>query len=160
MTELDDIREPHLRHDDFLGAFAILERDGHYLMVQNRRHIGGRDVLTWDLPGGQVEPGERLVEALRRELREELGVEIEGEPRFCFYQEGERRQGEERRYVWRSFFFRITGLIGEPRPQDDVLDWRMMPKDALKDELHAPYHQSFLHWVDGGGNAFQAEWCD
>ena len=74
MTEPDsDFREPHLRENDFLGAFAVIQSDAGILMVQNRRRIGGASVLTWDLPGGQVEPGEEeLVEEIMRTREEEV----------------------------------------------------------------------------------------
>ena len=62
---------------DFLGAFAVLTRREQVLLVGNDREIGGRTVRTWDLPGGRVEAGELLHEALARELREETGLALD-----------------------------------------------------------------------------------
>lgn len=53
---------------------AVLERDGRVLAA--RRGPGQSQALLWELPGGKVEPGEADADALRRELREELGVEV------------------------------------------------------------------------------------
>ena len=54
---------------------AIIERGGRVLVSQRGPGVGhpGR----WEFPGGKREPGERDVEALARELREELDVEVE-----------------------------------------------------------------------------------
>lgn len=49
--------------------------DGTRLLAARRSrppHLAG----AWELPGGKVEAGESDLEALRREIREELGVEI------------------------------------------------------------------------------------
>ncbi len=35
----------------------------------------------WDMPGGRMDPGETFLDTLRRELREEIGVEPVGEPK-------------------------------------------------------------------------------
>ncbi len=45
-------------------------------MIAQRRP-GDHLALQWEFPGGKVEPGEAPEEALHRELREELGIEVE-----------------------------------------------------------------------------------
>jgi mutator protein MutT len=57
-----------------LGVGALIIENGRILLVERAREPL-RDY--WSLPGGVVETGERLEEALRREVREETGLEIE-----------------------------------------------------------------------------------
>ena len=59
-------------------AAAVIEADGRYLITRREKgHLEG----LWEFPGGKLRPGETLPECLRRELREELGVEVTvGEP--------------------------------------------------------------------------------
>jgi mutator protein MutT len=52
---------------------AVVERDGRYLIT--RRLEGTHLAGLWEFPGGKILPGEKPEDALRRELREELGVE-------------------------------------------------------------------------------------
>ena len=160
MTDRDDFREPHLRDADFLGAFGLLRRDGRILMVGNRRTIGGREVRTWDLPGGQLEPGELLLEALHRELDEELGIEPVGDLPFLFFQEGERLVGGARRYAWRSFFFSVSAWRGEPVAGSEIQAVRWFALDELDKVLQAPYHDSFRAWLHSGGASFRSRWED
>lgn len=54
---------------------AVIERDGRVLIA--RRPAGKRRGGLWEFPGGKLEAGEDPRDCLRRELREELGVEAE-----------------------------------------------------------------------------------
>jgi mutator protein MutT len=57
---------------------AVIERGGRILVSQ--RVPGGGQAGRWEFPGGKREPGEADEQALRRELREELGIEVEVGP--------------------------------------------------------------------------------
>lgn len=56
-------------------ACAIIERDG--LVLSALRSASMNLPLKWEFPGGKMEPGEGREECLKRELVEEMGVEIE-----------------------------------------------------------------------------------
>ena len=59
---------------------AILHRDGAYFATQ--RGYGEFEGM-WEFPGGKIEPGESRDVALKREIQEELGVDIAIENLLC-----------------------------------------------------------------------------
>jgi len=56
------------------AAVAVISRDGKVLI--QKRPDKGLLAGLWEFPGGKVEPGETIEGALRREIREELGVDV------------------------------------------------------------------------------------
>lgn len=56
-------------------AAGLVFRDGRLLITQ--RPAGGHLAGLWEFPGGKREEGESFEECLRRELREEVGIEVE-----------------------------------------------------------------------------------
>lgn len=56
-----------------IRACGFLVREGRLLLVAHAKN----SEVYWLLPGGGVEFGESLTEALRREFREELGIDVE-----------------------------------------------------------------------------------
>ena len=59
---------------------AIIHRDGAYFATQ--RGYGEFEGM-WEFPGGKIEPGESPEDALKREIKEELGVDIAIEELLC-----------------------------------------------------------------------------
>ncbi len=58
-----------------VAACALVDADGRVLLAQ--RPPGKPLAGLWEFPGGKVEPGERPEETLIRELKEELGIDVQ-----------------------------------------------------------------------------------
>ena len=135
-------------------AAAVIERpDGSFLLAQ--RPSGKVYAGYWEFPGGKVETGEPVVEALRRELHEELGIAI------------------EQAYPWitrvytyphatvRLHFHRVPKWQGEPHPHElQALAWQrggsvsvapMLPANApVLKALSLPVVYAITHaWETG-----------
>ena len=62
---------------------AVIEEQGKVLIA--RRKVGDRFGGRWEFPGGKIEPGELPEEALKRELREELDIEVQVGDLICSF---------------------------------------------------------------------------
>lgn len=110
---------------------AVIERaDGSYLLAQ--RPAGKVYEGYWEFPGGKVESGELVADALNRELREELGIDIE-----LAYPWITRVHSYPHAKV-RLHFFRVTRWCGEARPREgQVLSWQQNPQATVSPMLPA-----------------------
>jgi ADP-ribose pyrophosphatase YjhB (NUDIX family) len=116
------------------GVQGILERDGRVLLAR-RAHEPRRG--HWDLPGGFLDETEDPADGLRREFREETGLEVE--PVELLRIDIEPYDG---RHV-----FSVTLLVrgeGEPVAADDVDELRWFARDELPEEMAFPGQEKVL----------------
>lgn len=109
------------------AAGAAVVRDGKALVTQ--RGISP-EKGRFDVPGGFLAAGEGPVEGLKRELREELGVEIEVSVDDCV-SIVPHVYGEEGDFVL-ALGFLARLVAGEPRAADDVADFLWIDPDELE----------------------------
>ncbi len=109
---------------------GVLFENGRVLLTQRKAgaHLEG----LWELPGGKIDPDEDPRDALVRELREELGIEVEvGAP----IEVTSWRYPEKRVLL---LFFEVTRTLTSPEPQRlDVADLRWATRSDL-DALSFP----------------------
>ena len=104
-----------------LVVAAIIERDDAFLLTRRQQgvHLEG----LWEFPGGKIDAGETHAQALVRELREELGVDVHvKELRFHTTHEYDDRTI--------ALYFYECELRGTPRPLLGQ-QMRWVPRDEL-----------------------------
>jgi len=123
---------------------AVARRDAALLLVR-RGH--GPAAGAWSVPGGRVELGETLHEALVREVAEETGLAVVVD-HFLGWVE---RIGDERppeHFVIIDFAVTVLDADAEPSAGDDAAEAAWVPIDDLGDYRLAPGLLDFLEDVD------------
>jgi 8-oxo-dGTP diphosphatase len=111
-----------------VGAAVVDDLEAPTLLLAARRTEPPALAGGWELPGGKVDPGEGSVEALRRELCEELGVEVEVGPLLPGPLDGGRWPLGDT-FAMAVFWVRVTD--GEPEPLEDHDELRWLGADDL-----------------------------
>jgi ADP-ribose pyrophosphatase YjhB (NUDIX family) len=104
-----------------VGAF-VFDRDGRVLLIERGRPPG---VGLWTVPGGKVEAGETLAQAVAREVREETGLVVEVGALACVVE----HMSEGYHYVILDYLARPSG--GELAPASDVRAAKYFDADGL-----------------------------
>ena len=113
-------------------AGALCVDDGRVLLARRAvEPFEGR----WDIPGGFLEEGEDPLDGLKRELKEETGLDVE--PRKFVGIWMDRYGGDSTAEATLNLYWTARIVSGEPRPADDVSELRWFDRDALPrdDEL-------------------------
>ena len=109
------------------GAGIVINEKNEILMVKT--HNAG-----WVFPGGQVEVGENVIDAVKREIMEEAGVDIEVGEVFCIASNTGKYPGyngvkEIPTKIMLDFICKATS--GEPRPSDENSESAYVPKEEV-----------------------------
>ena len=112
-------------------ARAIIRRDGQLLLVRQRSK-------SWSfLPGGHVEPGERVEAALVRELAEELAAEAKVAGFVGAVEHGYIEDGSTHHEI--NLVFEASIDTAEPDSQEDHLEFHWLPLSELTDTDVRPH---------------------
>jgi len=123
---------PHI----VVGAAVVTNRKGEVLIAQRKQNdmLGG----LWEFPGGKQEPGETIEECIARELKEELGINVEVGDFLMTVKHAYSH------FTMTLHVHRAKIISGRPRPLD-CADYRWVKISALRDFA---YSKADLHVVE------------
>lgn len=129
MTTLTNNQTERMYPGRPLAAVGAVIWDGRRVLLERRGQPPGQG--RWALPGGLIELGETAAAALRREVGEECGIEIEVGPLLGLYEPIQRDADGRVRYHYTILDFLAYYRGGELRPGDDAAEVRWVEPDDL-----------------------------
>lgn len=114
-----------------LTVDAIVEVEGGIVLIKRRNPPHG-----WALPGGFVDYGESVEEAITREVKEETGLDIRLIRQFHAYSDPKR---DPRQHTVSIVF--IATASGRPRAGDDAMEAGIFTRDSLPKDIVFDHRQ-------------------
>ena len=141
----------------------------HCLAFDGDRIVLARHVeREWTIPGGHVEAGETVVEAMRREAREEAGAVV-GVPSLIAVERIERLEGPpvSDRYTnpsFQVFFVARLASLQQPTAVEECTESRRFPPDEARSapgwiQEHPDLYEAALAWAKGPDFAHDCDGC-
>ena len=120
-----------------VGA-VVLDGRGRILLVKHRPQKRGFWQGKWICPGGKLEPGERIEEGVKREVREETNLEFKlVTPLVPFERHGKSGNRVKLHVIYIDYIARR--VRGRLRPDSDVGEARWVGQEEIRkiwEELH------------------------
>lgn len=129
-----------------VGAL-ILDPTDRIFLFQSHKWNG-----AWAIPGGHIEAGEAAIDAVKREVKEETGLEIDSATFLC-YQEClfDPAFYKSRHFVFLDFVCTTRG--GEVTLNDEAEDWKWFSVEELADLNIEPFTRKVLdEWMKKVGS--------
>ena len=117
MRDLETLDAASSKAQFRIGVFGIIIEDGNVLLGLRR------DIDWWNLPGGGMELGETVDEALQREVLEETGLQVRVGRLVGVYSKPQKQE------MVLTFLCQIAG--GELTETEELLECRFFAPDAL-----------------------------
>ena len=132
MDRLGTPRNPPMKREypesPLVGVGAVIVQDQRVLLIRR----GQAPLLgEWSLPGGVLECGETLREAVVREAREETGLVVETDEMLGVYERVIRGDDGRVRYHYVLIDFLCRPACGELEAASDAADVRWFTRDQL-----------------------------
>jgi ADP-ribose pyrophosphatase YjhB (NUDIX family) len=123
----------------FCTVDAIIEVEGGIILIKRKNPPRG-----WAIPGGFVDYGESLEDAVIREAKEETGLDIEIVRQFHTYSDPKR---DPRHHTISTIY--IARASGKPQAGDDAKEVGIFTKDNLPDEIAFDHRQILEDYFSG-----------
>jgi len=127
-----------------VGVKVLLKNpEGKFLLLKRNAEKYPEVKESWDIVGGRIDPGKTLLDNLRREVKEETGLELKDETRLVGAQDILKVPG---RHVVRLTY--VAEIQGTPKLDEDHSEYKWFTLEELKQMPASELDRYFKELLD------------